>query len=207
MQFAQFSVPIRRAGRTGADRRRLADREEGQKLVFAGAQDYARRAGKIREGRNACYEQSVIGRSGYTLRTADGSLIMRVPLVQAREMLRFRRALARELLKDLKEDVLKESTADVERRQIRVQPERLRALAWAIGTGKRFPYEENVKRRRWILWALLLCGLVPGVVYYYRRVRPAKRQYQADLKLLVERWHIQGKPDPPHSFFLLYDLD
>jgi hypothetical protein len=132
---------------------------------------------------------------------------MRVPLVQAREMLRFRRALARELLKDLKEDVLKESTADVERRQIRVQPERLRALAWAIGTGRRFPYEENVKRRQWFLWGLLLCGLVPGVIYYYKRVRPAKRQYQADLKLLVERWHIKGKPDPPHSFFLLYDLD
>lgn len=175
--------------------------------MFAGAQDYARRLGKIREGRNACYEQSVIGRGGYTLRTADGSLIMRVPLVQAREMLRFRRALARELLKDLKEDVLKESTLDVERRQIRVQPERLRALAWAIGTGRRFPYEEGVRRRRWILWALLLCGLLPGVIYYYRRVLPTRRQYQADLKLLVERWHIQGKPDPPHTFFLLYDLD
>ena len=200
-------MPIRRSGKPGAERRRLADREEGQRLVFAGAQDYARRLGRIREGRNASYQESVIGRGGYTLRTADGALIMRVPLVQAREMLRFRRALARELLKDLKEDVLKESTADVERRQIRVQPERLRALAWAIGTGKRFPYEEGVKRRRWILWALLLCGLLPGVIYYYKRVRPAKRQYQADLKLLVERWHIQGKPDPPHSFFLLYDLD
>jgi hypothetical protein len=200
-------VPIRRTGKTGADRRRLADREEGQKLVFAGAQDYARRLGKIREGRNACYEQSAIGRGGYTLRTADGSLITRVPLVQAREMLRFRRALARELLKDLKEDVLKESTTDVERRQIRVQPERLRALAWAIGTGRRFPYDEGEKRRKWILLGLLLCGLVPGVIYYYKRVLPAQRLYQADLKLLVERWHLQGKPDPPSSFFLLFDLD
>jgi hypothetical protein len=175
--------------------------------MFAGAQDYARRSGKIREGRNACYEQSVMGRGGYTLRSPDGSLIMRVPLVQAREMLRFRRALARELLKDLKQDVLKESTLDVERRQIRVQPERLRALAWAIGTGRRFPYEEGVKRRRWILLGLLLCGLVPGVIYLYKRVRPAKLQYQADVKALVERWHMKGKPDPPHSFFLLYDLE
>ncbi|QVL52358.1 MAG: hypothetical protein KFB97_13135 [Cyanobium sp. M30B3] len=200
-------MSIWRKGKSGADRRRLADREEGQKLVFAGAQDYARRLGKIREGRNACYEQSAIGRGGYTLRTAEGTLIQRVPLVQAREMLRFRRALARELLKDLKEDVLKESTLDVERRQIRVQPERLRALAWAIGTGRRFPYEEGVKRRQWILWGLLLCGVVPGVIYYYRRVRPARRQYQDDLRQLVDRWRMQGKPDPPHSFFLLYDLD
>ena len=175
--------------------------------MFAGAQDYARRAGKIREGRNASYEQSVIGRGGYTLRTDDGGLIMRVPLVQAREMLRFRRALARDLLKDLKQDVLKESTLDVERRQIRVQPERLRALAWAIGTGRRFPYEENVRRRKWVLVGLLLCGVVPGVIYYFKRLRPLRRQYQADLKALVERWHLAGKPDPPHSFFILYDLD
>lgn len=200
-------MPIRRAGKPGSERRRLADREEGQLLVFAGAQDYARRSGKIREGRNACYEQSVLGRARYILRSADGGLIMRVPLEQAREMLRFRRALARQLLKNLREDVLKESTLDVERRQIRVQPERLRALAWAIGTGKRFPYEEGVRRRRWIVLGLLLCGLVPGVIYYYRRVLPSRQRYQADLKALVERWHMQGKPDPPHSFFLLYDLE
>jgi hypothetical protein len=122
-------------------------------------------------------------------------------------MLRFRRSLARELLKDLKQEVLRESSLDVERRQIRVQPERLRALAWAIGTGKRFPYEEGVRRRRWILWLLLLCGVVPGVIYYYKRVLPLQRQYQADLKQLVQRWHRQGKPDPPQSFFLHFDLE
>ncbi len=199
-------MPIRRAGKSGAEQRRV-DRSEGEKLVFAGAQDYARRAGKIREGRNASYEQSVIGRGGYTLRSADGSLIMRVPLVQAREMLRFRRALARQLLSGLKEDVLKESTLDVERRQIRVQPERLRALAWAIGTGRRFPYEEGARKKKFITLGLLLCGVVPGVIYYIKHVRGPQRQYQHDLRNLVERWHIQGKPDPPHSFFLLYDLD
>jgi len=198
-------VPIRRSGKTGADQRRV-DRAEGQKLVFAGAQDYARRAGRIREGRNACYEQSVIGRGGYPLRTTDGSLIMRVPLVQARGMLRFRRALARKLLTGLKEDVLKESTADVERRQIRVQPEELRALAWAIGAGRRFPYEEGVRKQKLISLGLLLCCLVPGVIYYLRRVRAPHRQYLADLSQLVNRWRMEGKPDPPASFFQLYDL-
>ncbi len=174
--------------------------------MFAGAQDYARRLGKIREGRNACYEQSVIGRGGYTLRTTDGTLIMRVPLVQAREMLRFRRALARKLLTGLKEDVLKESTADVERRQIRVQPEHLRALAWAIGSGRRFPYEEGMGKQKLISLGLVLLGVVPGVIYYLKRVRAPHQRYQADLRELVQRWHVQGKPDPPHSFFLLYDL-
>ena len=174
--------------------------------MFAGAQDYARRAGRIREGRNACYEQSVIGRGGYTLRTTDGTLIMRVPLVQARGMLRFRRALARKLLTGLKEDVLKESTADVERRQIRVQPEELRALAWAIGAGRRFPYEEGVRKQKLISLGLLLCCVVPGVIYYLRRVRAPHRQYLADLSQLVNRWRMEGKPDPPASFFQLYDL-
>jgi hypothetical protein len=203
--FAWFTVPIRRAGKSGPEQRRV-DRAEGQKLVFAGAQDYARRAGKIREGRNACYEQSVIGRGGYTLRTDDGSLIMRVPLVQAREMLRFRRALARKLLSGMKEDVLRESTLDVERRQIRVQPEHLRALAWAIGTGRRFPYEEGLRKHQLISLGLLCCCLVPGVIYYLRRVRAPHKEYQENLKQLVHRWRMQGKPDPPHSFFLLYDL-
>jgi hypothetical protein len=174
--------------------------------VFAGAQDFARRSGLIREGRNASYETSVIGRSGYTLRTADGELIMRVPLEQAREMLRFRRALARKLLQDLKEDVLKDSTTDVERRQIRVQPEHLRALAWAIGTGRRYPYERPAIKEKLISLALLLCFVLPGVIYYLRRVRAPHRRYLHDLQNLVQRWHREGKPDPPASFFVLYDL-
>lgn len=198
-------MPLERARQSAPDKRRV-HRDEGQKLVFAGAQDYARGQGKIGEGRNACYEKSTIGRGGYVLRTADGSLIMRVPLEHAREMLRFRRALARELLKDLKQEILKESPLAVENRQIRIQPEHLRALSWAIGTGKRFPYEEGTKRRWWILRALLLCGVIPGIIYYYKWVLPLRRQYQYELKQLVDRWRVQGKPDPPQSFFQLYDL-
>jgi hypothetical protein len=186
--------------------RRLIDREEGQRLVFAGAQDYARQQGLLSDGRTACYEQSVLGRGGYTLRTSSGDLITRVPLVQAREMLRFRRALARDLLADLKQDVLKESTADVERRQIRVQPEPLRALAWAIGSGRRFPYEEGVRKEKLISLLLLFCCVVPGVIYYINRVAKPHRIYQHNLERLVSRWRMEGKPDPPASFFVLFDL-
>ena len=38
------------------------------------------------------------------------------------------------------------------------------------------------------------------------QVQAPHRQYLADLKELVQRWRMQGKPDPPASFFLLYDL-
>lgn len=198
-------MPPLRPGRIGPEKRRT-NREEGQWLVFAGAQDFARRAGVIREGRNASYQTSVIGRSGYTLRTAEGGLIMRVPLEQAREMLRFRRDLARRLLRGMPEEVLRESSADVERRQIRVQPEHLRALAWAIGSGRRYPHERALIKEKLISLALLLCFLLPGVIYYLKRVRAPHRRYQRDLQELVQRWRQAGKPDPPASFFLLYDL-
>jgi hypothetical protein len=189
----------------GRERRRI-DRKEGQHLLFAGAQDDARQEGLLKDGRNACFEQSVLGRGAYTLRTASGELITRVPLVQAREMLRFRRAVARRLLSDLKQDVLKESTADVERRQIRVQPEQLRALAWAIGSGRRFPYEEGVRKKKMISVLLLFCCVVPGVIYYMNQVAKPHSQYQSNLKKLLARWHREGKPDPPASFFVLFDL-
>jgi hypothetical protein len=189
----------------GRERRRI-DREEGQQLLFAGAQDYVRQQGLLKTGKNACFEQSNLGHSAYTLRTAGGELIARVPLAHAREMQHFRRALARRLLSELKEDVLKDSTADVERRQIRVQPEQLRALAWAIGSGRRFPYEEGVKKKKVISVLLLFCCVVPGVIYYMNQVAKPHSQYQANLKKLMARWHQEGKPDPPASFFVLFDL-
>ena len=204
-QFAPSAVPIHRPESPATEQRRI-DREEGQRLVFAGAQDFARREGKIRVGRNASYDTSVIGRGGYSLRSADGALIMRVPLAQARDMLRFRRALARRLLKGMTEEVLHESTADVEQRQIRLQPEHLRALAWAIGTGRRFPYQEGLWKHRLISVALLPFFVLPGVAYYLWRVRAPRQRYKADLRLLLQRWHEQGRPDPPASFFKLYDL-
>lgn len=183
------------------------DRQDGQRLVFAGAQDWARRVGKLHEGSQACFETSVIGRDLYILRTANSSLVMRVPLVLAREMLHLRRSLARRLLRHIKlTDVLRESSVAIERRLIRVQVEQLRALVWAIGSGRRVPSNDGAQRRRWILLALLLCGGLPGLIYYRVQVRPRQRQYRAELSQLVYRWYEQGKPDPPASFFLLYDL-
>ncbi len=116
-----------------------------------GAQHHARRLGKISEGRNACCQKSVIGCAHCTLRTDHDTLIMPVPLEQARQ-----------LLSGLRQDLLNQNTADGERRQTRVQPEHLRALAWAIGAGRRFPYLEGVRKQKLISLGLPLCFVVPG---------------------------------------------
>jgi hypothetical protein len=182
------------------------DRAEGLKLVFAGAQDYARQQGSLAEGQVASFEHSVVGRSSYALRDANEKLIARVALNDARGMLSFRRQLARQLLSSVKVEILKESTVVVERRQIRLQKEQVRALAWAIGAGRRFPYPPSETRQGLITLGLLLCCLIPGFVYYVMVVRGNRDRYQHNLNELVKRWRILGRPDPPASFFALYDL-
>lgn len=186
--------------------RRRVDREEGQRLLFAGAQDLARQQGKMEEGRFASFDNAVLGRSSYALKTSEGLLIARVPLTEVREMLAFRRQLARRLMKKAKVEVRKGSSASVERQKIRLQDEEVRALAWAIGEGKRFPYEGSETKRGLITLALLLCCLLPGFIYYWYGVLKPRSQYKKDLDQLVLRWRTRGKPDPPASFFALYDL-
>jgi hypothetical protein len=186
--------------------RRRVERTEGERLLFAGAQDGARQQGKLAEGLFASLEHSSLTRSSYALKTETGHLLARVPLVKAREMLSFRRQLARQVLGKLKVEIMKESTTKVERRQIRLQDEQIRALAWAIGEGRRFPYQGSKTKQALITLALLLCCVVPGVVYYVVGVRKPRQRYQQDLNKLVMRWRTLGKPDPPDSFFALYDL-
>lgn len=186
--------------------RRRVDRDEGQRLLFAGAQDVARQQGKMAEGLFASYDNSALGRSSYALKTNDGLLIARVALNEARDMLAYRRSLARRLMKKAKVEVKKGSTPSVERQQIRLQDEEVRALAWAISEGKRFPYEGSETKRGLIMLALLLCCLLPGFIYYWYGVLKPRAQYKKDLDQLVMRWRTRGKPDPPASFFALYDL-
>lgn len=188
------------------DERRRVDRSEGLKLLFAGAQDFARQNGALAEGVSASFDESVLGRSSYALKTADGRLLSRVPLTEARAMLAFRRQLARQLLGSKKVEIFSDSSVGVERRQIRIQKEEVRALAWAIGAGRRFPYQSSETRHGLITLALLLCCVIPGLVYYVMVVRRQRSQYQEALHELVNRWRLLGRPDPPPNFFAHYDL-
>jgi hypothetical protein len=186
--------------------RRRVDRDEGLRLLFAGAQDFARQAGSLAEGQRASFERSVVGRNSYTLRDEAETLITRVALKDGRAMLSFRRQLARQLLSDAKAEVTKESSVQVERRMVRLQKGEIRALSWAIGSGRRFPYPPSENREGLITLALLLCCLLPGLVYYVRVVLRNRTTYKANLNELMNRWRMAGEPDPPASFFALYDL-
>jgi hypothetical protein len=110
------------------------------------------------------------------------------------------------VLGKLKVEIMKGSHTQVERRQIRLQGDQIRALAWAIGDGRRFPYQGSKTKQALITLVLLLCCVVPGLVYYVVRVLRPRREYQQELKKLEMRWRTLGKPDPPASFFALYDL-
>jgi len=124
---------------------RRVDRSERERLLFAPAQLIARQQGKLVNGVNASINTSQIGRNSYALKTAEGHLIARVPLAEAREMLAYRRTVARQLFANMKMVIRKENTAAVERRQVRRLNEEVRGLAWAIGEGQRFSFPGSEK--------------------------------------------------------------
>jgi hypothetical protein len=186
--------------------RRRINRDDGLKLLFAGAQDFARQEGSLAEGDRASFERSVIGRHSYTLRDENDDLIARVSLRDAREMLGYRRELARQMMVEAKVQPRAEKGQPLERRKVRLQKAEVRALSWAIGSGRRFPYPPRENREGLITLALLLCCVVPGLVYYVRVVLRNRNEYQNNLNELVNRWRLVGQPDPPPTFFAHYDL-
>jgi hypothetical protein len=189
-----------------SEERRRINREDGLRLLFGAAQDCARQEGSLAEGDRASFERSVLGRHSYTLRDENDDLITRVPLRDAREMLSFRRELARQLMVDAKVQPRSEKGQPLERRKVRLQKAEVRALSWAIGTGRRFPFPPKENREGLITLALLLLCVVPGLVYYVRVVLRNRDVYQTNLNELVNRWRLVGQPDPPPSFFAHYDL-
>ena len=211
--------------RTG-ERRRVS-RDEGMGLLLGAAMDVARNQGQLKEGVRVAADTSRISRQSITLCTRSGRQISRVSIQDARRMLAFRRQVARQALRQAGATVRSDSTATVERRTIRIQEEGIRALAWAISTGRRFPVPPAALPRRltnlglvvlaslWLCsvllgWpggvgAVLLCGLVALLVLWWRQAQRQKT-YQHALEELVQRWRMIGRPDPANSFFAHYDL-
>lgn len=185
--------------------RRRPSRQQGQLLLFAAAQDIARLEGRLAEGVHASLEHSVIGRSGYALKTRGGQVIDRIPLSWVREMLRFRQRVARRTVGDASVNVAGVVNVLDLRQRLRLRSDEERSLVWAISHGRRFPYVGSMPRHDLIALGLLILGVLPGVAYL---VRLSKRyaDYRKHLYDLVTSWRSLGKQVPDPSFFSLYGL-
>ena len=178
------------------DNRRRTDREDGERLLFGAAQDVARRRGILADGIQAVFENSALERGRVKLRDSKDNLIAAIPVQEARDMLAYRRELAREVMQNAGAPVNPRNPVMQERQKLRLQPAEIRALAWAISSGRRIPYRK--KNPRAMLYALLTLGL------YLLWLLWKRQEYQRQLADLVKRWQKAGKPEPDKSFFLLY---
>ena len=211
----------------GDDDRRRVSREEGERLLLGAAMDVARGRGELEEGVYVNPLNCRITRQSIVLCQSDGAMISRIPLPEARRSLAFRRQVARQALQRSGVVITAGSTATVERRALRNLDHQLRALAWAIGAGRRFPMPPKAQQQRLIgmllalgvllillnlvyggpaaLTVLLAIALAPGGVLLWRHQKQ-KQQFERDLENLARRWRTLGHPDPSDSFFALYHL-
>jgi hypothetical protein len=176
--------------------RRRTNREDGVRLLFGAAQDVARRTGVLGDGVQATFENSSLERGRFKLRNSQDHLIAAVPVQDARDMLAYRRELAREVMQRAGVEINPRNPTNLERQKLRLQPHEVRALTWAISSGRRVPYRKRQPLAP--LYALLTAGL------YLLCQSWKQRQYSKQLAALVKRWQQAGRPEPEASFFQLY---
>ena len=126
--------------------RRVTERDDGIELLFGAAQDLARQQGKLSKRIQACPLHSGLERGLFKLRSTRNTLIVALPIQQVRDMLYERRKLASQVIESAGIEINAANPPNLERRKVRVQTQDVRALAWAIGRGKRVPY---CPKRRW----------------------------------------------------------
>lgn len=178
------------------DNRRVTERADGIELLFGAAQDLARQQGKLNQRIQACPQNSGLEHGLFKLRSTRNSLIVALPIQEVREMLYERRKLACQVIESAGIEINAANPPNLERQKVRVQTVDVRALAWAIGHGKRVPY---CRKRRWAALeavVLLLCGVVPGLIYLSWQAN-RRRRYRRELAELVKRWRAAGQPESP----------
>jgi hypothetical protein len=190
----------------GRDERRRVNREEGLILLFAAAQDVARADGKLAEGMYGSLEQSRISATSFTLVSASGQIIARVSLAKAREVIGMRRQIARDMTRKAGLEITPYANDLANKSNFRNLPEEIRALAWAISTGRRFPAKGYQRRDIWIGLLLLIPGVIPGVLYL-GWIAQKRRRYEKRLKELVTRWRTYGRQNPAPNLFAHFHLD
>ena len=167
--------------------------------LFAAAQDVARRQGLLGT-RLAAMDQCRVTGQSYVLNDRDGALITRVPIGKVRQAAHARHRLLMSI-QGSREVAQISRVRQIDRRAtFRKQPDKIRALAWALSDGRRIP-QGAFQPRDWLIGlALMVLGILPGVIYLiWAGLR--HRQYLADVQALVVRWHGQHRPDPSDAWF------
>ncbi len=171
--------------------------ELSHSVLFPAAVDLALRSGSLSKIADAKAERSHHSSSSYALIAADGRLIERIPLRQVQHWARHReRVLAR--LEGRR--TLARLPLEQRRRRFRARTDPQRALAWAISNGQPIPSGSFGGRELLAAGALLLLGLLPGIVFLIWAVPRGRRYHQAMVKL-VRQWRAVGMPDPVDAAF------
>lgn len=167
--------------------------------LFAAAQDEARQQGLLK-GRLASLDHCRISKTSYVLNDHQGKFIARLPTARVQHVAKLRHHLLMNIA-GLQEVASIHPVRQVDRRiAFSKQPDKMRALAWAISEGRRVP-QGSFSRQDWIIGLLLLVlGVIPGVIYLLWAWQ-RHCQYQADLKALVLRWRGLHRPEPNAEWF------
>lgn len=167
--------------------------------LFAAAQDVARQLGLLSD-RLASFQHSRITGLTYVLNDAQDAFIARVPLTQVRRTAQARYDLMMSI-KGIKEVARISRVRKIDRHTtFRIQPDHVRALAWALSDGRRIPLGAFRRRDLVIGLLLLIPGIIPGVLYLLYAWR-RHLQYKTDVKALVMRWRSYQRPDPSEAWF------
>jgi hypothetical protein len=133
-------------------------------------------------------------------------MIARVSLAKAREVIRIRRQIARDMTRKAGLEITPYLNDQSNKRNFRNLSEEIRALGWAISNGRRFPTKDYHRRDIWIGLLLLIPGIIPGVLYL-GWIAQKQRRYKKRLKELVARWITNKRPNPAPNLFAHFHLD
>ncbi|MEO1002657.1 MAG: hypothetical protein AAFX65_06040 [Cyanobacteria bacterium J06638_7] len=174
-------------------------------LLFGVAQEVAWRDRSLPRGAQASPEHSHPCRLSYALKGGDGELIARIPLPQLQQGLGERRDAMRRLLRSAGITWKPSRAAWYDLQQINKaisrQPRSFMALIWAISKGQPYPRPAFGLSQLLVALLLLLCLLIPGLVYIALLLRRQQR-YERDLQQLVKRWRAAGSPAPDDTLLL-----
>ena len=175
--------------------------------LFAAAQDLARRRGDLHHGRLASAEKSRRSSGTYVLRDAHGEIISRLSLQHVRLELQRRYGVLRYLRRRLSNRGFRPVNLVEALRDLRIQHGEVRALAWALASGRRLPEGRPLRRRDLVFTLLLaLLGLIPGLLYLAVVLR-RHNTFRHNLDQLHRRWLAAVRPEPNDTCLaLIYRL-